>query len=338
MANIMLRVIYEFRNLVFEGGGVKGIAYGGALPELERMDILPKIRRVAGTSAGAITAVLLAVGYTADEVAKIIAETDFRQFADDDWGVIRDIRRFVKRYGWHKGKAFEKWIRRLISQRTGKPDLTFKELAKLARRRRTGCRYLYVAGTNLSNQVTEIYSHEKTPEMDVAAAVRISMSIPLYFQAVRRGDDVLVDGGLAYNYPINVFDKKKYLAKASNGQHMPYHARKSDVFNHETLGFRLDSEDEVKYARRGWASVPQRIDGIRDYIKVLIGYYQELANKRHLHKDDWNRTVFIDTLGVKATDFGLPAETIEALMESGKRGVRQHFRWRRSKSGTKLPR
>ncbi len=45
----------QFRNLVFEGGGVKGIAYAGAIGVLEDKEILPDIRRVAGTSAGAIS-------------------------------------------------------------------------------------------------------------------------------------------------------------------------------------------------------------------------------------------------------------------------------------------
>ena len=45
----------QFRNLVFEGGGVKGIAYAGAVAVLEDKGILPGIRRVAGTSAGAIS-------------------------------------------------------------------------------------------------------------------------------------------------------------------------------------------------------------------------------------------------------------------------------------------
>ncbi len=42
---------YNFKNLVFEGGGVKGIAYGGALDALNAMDVLRGIERVAGTSA-----------------------------------------------------------------------------------------------------------------------------------------------------------------------------------------------------------------------------------------------------------------------------------------------
>jgi NTE family protein len=52
----------QFRNLVFEGGGVKGIAYAGAIEVLEKESILSDIKRVAGTSAGAITAALLASG------------------------------------------------------------------------------------------------------------------------------------------------------------------------------------------------------------------------------------------------------------------------------------
>ena len=54
-----------YRNLVMEGGGIRGIAYGGALLELEQRGVLAGLRRVGGTSAGAIQAALLAVGYSA---------------------------------------------------------------------------------------------------------------------------------------------------------------------------------------------------------------------------------------------------------------------------------
>ena len=50
---------YHFKNLVFEGGGVKGIAYVGALEVLDREGILNDIERVAGTSAGAMVAVMV---------------------------------------------------------------------------------------------------------------------------------------------------------------------------------------------------------------------------------------------------------------------------------------
>ena len=52
-------------NLVFEGAGIRGIAYSGAIAELEQHGLLKNIKRVGGTSAGAITALLLCLGYTA---------------------------------------------------------------------------------------------------------------------------------------------------------------------------------------------------------------------------------------------------------------------------------
>ena len=47
------------RNLVFKGGGVRGIAYMGALAILEEVEVLKNIKRVAGTSSGAIAATMV---------------------------------------------------------------------------------------------------------------------------------------------------------------------------------------------------------------------------------------------------------------------------------------
>ena len=65
---------------VFEGGGVKGIALIGALKRLEEENVV--FSRVAGTSAGAITASLVAAGYKVDEVKDIVWEKNFNDFAD----------------------------------------------------------------------------------------------------------------------------------------------------------------------------------------------------------------------------------------------------------------
>ena len=48
----------KYRNLVFKGGGVRGVAYIGALEELEALGILEGIKRTAGSSAGAVAACL----------------------------------------------------------------------------------------------------------------------------------------------------------------------------------------------------------------------------------------------------------------------------------------
>lgn len=84
---------YPFRNLVFEGGGVKGIAYVGAMKVLEKEGILKNIKRVGGTSAGSINAVLLAAGFSNQEILKIMNELDFNDFKDDSWGALRNMTR-----------------------------------------------------------------------------------------------------------------------------------------------------------------------------------------------------------------------------------------------------
>ena len=93
----------QFRNLVFEGGGVKGIAYVGALEVLDDRGILSDIGRVAGTSAGAITATLLALGATRDQVEAICRGTDFRSFMDASWLFPVNVTRLLR----HKDERFQ---------------------------------------------------------------------------------------------------------------------------------------------------------------------------------------------------------------------------------------
>jgi predicted acylesterase/phospholipase RssA len=72
---------------VFEGGGAKGVAFVGALAFMKRHGL--RFRRVAGTSAGAITAALIASGYPAyddtsgdETIESITFRTNFLQFLD----------------------------------------------------------------------------------------------------------------------------------------------------------------------------------------------------------------------------------------------------------------
>ena len=99
----------QFKNLIFEGGGVKGIAYAGALMALEELGILANIRRVGGTSAGAITATLLAAGGDGKYVEQAVGGTKFRKFMDDSFGIVRDTKRLLSAFGW--GIDFERCVR-----------------------------------------------------------------------------------------------------------------------------------------------------------------------------------------------------------------------------------
>ena len=328
---------YHFRNLVFEGGGVKGIAYVGAMQVLKDKGVLAAIERVGGTSAGAINATMFALGFSVEEQRTVLNRLDFKNFMDDSWGVVRDTERLINKFGWYKGDFFHAWISKLVKTKLGDPNATFAHL-KAARRPD-----LYVYGTNLSTHFGEVFSFEHTPHVRIADAVRISMSIPLFFAAVRnpRGD-VYVDGGVLDNYPIKLFDREKYVhpdnREAMAGK-TPYYEKENKrflkahpesspyVYNKETLGFRLDSKQEIGVFRYGAEPAHEKIDDFFDYVVALVGTIMEGQANTHLHGDDWQRTIYIDTLGVKTTEFGLSDAKKKKLEASGAKGATDYFAW-----------
>jgi len=324
---------YHFRNLVFEGGGVKGVAYVGALESLGRRRILPAIRRVGGTSAGAINAALFALGYSNPETRELLRGLDFRSFLDGDWGVVRDTRRLLTRYGWYRGDAFHDWIATRVADKLGDRRATFSHLRAADRPD------LYIYGANLNTGFGEIYSVEHTPGMQIADAVRISMSIPLYFAAMRNArDEVQVDGGVLSNYPVKLFDRLHYI----DPEDWPLAVRRTDyyerdnadrrrgspyVYNRQTLGLRVDAKTVINAFRDGVQPAARRIDDFFDYARALVGTALAAQENQHLHSDDWQRTLYIDSRGVGTLDFDIDQAGVDALLESGRAGAREYFRW-----------
>lgn len=327
---------YQFKNLIFEGGGVKGIAYVGAMEVLADRRICDQIERVGGTSAGAINAVLAGLDYSVTETKKLLWELDFNNFMDDSWGIVRDTDRLIGSFGWYKGDFFRDWIASVIRRKTGNSESTFADIEAL-KPKNPKFRSLYFMGTNLSTKFSEVFSAEHTPRMCVADAVRMSMSIPLFFAAKRspRGD-VYVDGGVLDNYPIKVFDREKYT---STGKATDYYkevnatlagldrAVSPYVYNKETLGFRLDTKQEISVFRDHAEPVHKKIDDFFDYALALMGTMMDAQQSMHLHSDDWQRTIYIDTLGVKTTQFDLSDQLKKRLVQSGRDGVLAYLQW-----------
>lgn len=314
-----------YRNLVMEGGGIKGIAYGGALAELESRGVLQSITRVAGTSAGAIQAALFALGYNAEEITEIIHNTPIESFNDDGF-FIRGTRRLLKKFGWYKGDAFHLKMLELIAQRTGNPNLTFAELHSLANT--YPFRDLYVTGANLSQQRIEIFSHETFPNMRIADAVRISMSIPLFYEAIWLDDQgrvweegcsscqLFVDGGLLMNYPVEVFDRPEYIRNQ--------YGKSDKIFNVETIGLRLERCDQIDYdLNQNQNIAPRTIQDFGSYMSALSGLL--MRNVAPPHPRDPERTIYINDMGFSSMPRKVPAEEKEMLLNSGRQAVLEFF-------------
>jgi NTE family protein len=314
----------EIKNLVFEGAGIRGIAYAGAIQALEENGITNNIEKVGGTSAGAISSLLFVLGYSSSEMDSIISETDFEDFNDGKYIFFGGISRTKNNYGWYRGEKFKEWIGTLIKNKTGDTETTFWELHQ------KGYRDLYVTATCLNKQQLVFLSHETYPKMKVKDAVRISMSIPLYFQAVfvdnmgrtyseqnENNDlDLMVDGGIIGNFPIHIFDTYKFDSLD----------KEIRIPNYETLGIRIDSDPQIREDSLSRKLAPYPIEDFTDYISAFYIMVIENLNRNNLTKDDWNRTVSVSSVGITPKIKKLTTEQKEMLFRSGKESTENYFR------------
>lgn len=299
------------KNLVFEGAGIRGIAYCGAIIEMESADMLQQVEKVGGTSAGAIVALTIALGYSGTDVRDIIAETNFKKFNDGQYFFAGGFSRLKKYFGWYRGNKFENWLEKIIIQKTGNADITFEQLHQ------KGFKDLYITGTCLNKQKLIIFSRETYPEMKVKDAVRISMSVPLYFEAVfidkkgeiihhpkqKEGLDVMIDGGLTGNFPIRIFDS------------LP-------GYNFSTLGFRIDSDEQIKNDRQTKNIAPLPVGSIKQYLSAFYNIIIENLNRQPLTPQDWQRTVSISDGKIGPRIRKLSVKEITVLIENGRQAMK----------------
>lgn len=306
----------KIRNLAFEGAGIRGIAYAGVIDELERQGRLTGIEKVGGTSAGAITAMMVSLGYSAEEIAAIISSTQFRKFNDGRFMFLGGFARMHKLYGWYRGDRFTDWTARLIEEKTGNPDITFRELSA------RGYKDLYITATSLNRQRLLVFSRETYPDMKVKDAVRISISIPLYFKAVfidsdgrvyKKPDagqqlDVVVDGGIIGNFPITMFDT---VVADSTG-------RKHRIPDPGTLGVRIDSDTQIEEDALTKELVPIEIRSLNDYMAALYTFVIENLNRHELTEADWDRTISVSSVGISPRIRRMSKEEKNSLIQSGR--------------------
>ena len=182
--------------LILSGGGVKGIAYIGALKYLDelktkedlKVDI--NIQEILGVSVGSIVGLLYILGYTYDElVDEIVSKnlSDLKQFR---------IKNFLQRYGFDSGIRIVNWIETLIIGKGYSKDITFADIYT-----NFGINFRVVA-TNLNKYKTEVFDKNSSPSLRVIRAIRMSIGIPLVFTVTKYRSDCYVDGGLINNYPI----------------------------------------------------------------------------------------------------------------------------------------
>lgn len=313
----------EYKNLVMEGGGVRGLAYPGALEVLEQKGVLQNIQNVAGSSAGAIAGLVVALGYSSKEIDSVLQNLKIAEFNDGKF-FFGKIRRIKKQYGIYKGAAFETWISNLIEHKTGNSNLTFYDLHQM-HLKDNSFKDFYCTGTNISKQQLEILSWKTFPEMKLKTAVHISSCIPFYFVPVAidsQGNEILskdsssnynyyVDGGMLCNYPISIFD-----SCSDGGNPM---VCKTLVFNQQTLGLKLERGDQIKEFDDGKTQIaPYDIRNMKEYSSAVMNLMMETMNRRTPDlTNEKGRTIYISYGNISGRPRKISLKEREILYTNG---------------------
>ncbi len=302
-------------DLLFEAGGVKGIALAGAHSLLEERGF--EAQNVAGTSAGAITAALVSAGYAAGELKEILFRMNLLEFRDRGWEdrvpVVRRTVAVLKDLGIYEGNYFEEWMRELLAQRGVS---TFRDLLTDEREDPRFRYRLQVTATDVTSHRLLVLPRDavelgiEPDELDVAKAVRMSMSIPIFYEPVsvlneRTGrEHVLVDGGMLSNFPVWLFD-----VDAGDRPAWPTLGLLAVETDTKTpLGERLPAPER---GRRGPG------DFVR-YAQAMAGTIMEAHDRLYVAPADFARTIPIPTLGVAATAFDITYDQKAALYQAGR--------------------
>jgi predicted acylesterase/phospholipase RssA len=174
----------KFQALALSGGGMKGIATMGALLEFQKAGWLDKVHRFAGTSVGAVLAAALALDLDIEDVYKnhVLAYKYTPSY---------DLSGLDTTFGLDTGKGLVAWIDAVLQK-----PITFENV------RRLHGSTLLVCATNLNTREAVYFGPDTHPTMDVATALKMSCSIPLYFAATPFEGALFVDGALTQNFPF----------------------------------------------------------------------------------------------------------------------------------------
>ncbi|MDL2217996.1 patatin-like phospholipase family protein [Christensenellaceae bacterium OttesenSCG-928-M15] len=306
---------------VFEGGGVKGIGFAGAITALEEKGYT--FENVVGTSAGAIAAALVAVGYTGREIELALSEVDYTKFKEPVAPIpfrgIGSAVNLVKNYGLYKTSYFENWLNTLLEK---KGKTVFGDIRTKYAHARYRYRFEAVA-SDISSQRMLVLPHDLVyygidPDgFSIAQAVQMSMSIPFFYEPFtlrdrKGGEHLIVDGGLLSNYPVWLLD--------DGTSNPPW----------PTFGLKFTSPDDAVFNQ------PVETGNLVEYTKAVVGTMLDAHDKRYIStaKGDFARSIMIPTQihtasgtsVVKTTDFDITQEESHALFLNGKKAALKFLR------------
>jgi NTE family protein len=230
-----------------------------------------KIQEIIATSGGSIVGGMIASGYNFESMKTILNELDFANILDFDWNPYT----LWSRRGIYKGNRILKELKRYI-------PYTFKELALP----------LTVVVSELNSRQGLYYNKENSPNMYVADAIRKSISIPLFFQAVKENGNLFVDGGVHNNFGVDYFG----------------------TIANNVVGFKT-----VSIHHEG-----REIKSFKDYLLAIVQVMVESNEREHIEDALFAKVILLPS-NHNRLDFNLTPEVCKNMIDSGYQAVKRFF-------------
>jgi NTE family protein len=309
---------FDYEYLVFSGGAIKGISFVGALLELEKRGILHdtngnlKIKGIAAVSAGSLLAVLLAIGYSVNEILGIMNNVKLKRIFDDDLSHLRHSLNFIQEWGICPGAYVQELLGELIKQKTGNEDYTLEDLLKDKNIK------LVIVSTDMCTE-RSVYLYAGNPvaefsKIPIKKAVRCSLGVPFAFEPYKYNNCLLVDGGVLDNYPLHVFDGE-YPGdpKARLNLCAP---------NSKVLGLRImTTNDQLDYQLVN----RQNFNHLYNYAYSFIDTFLAENDRRMMTPSFWLRSIIIVTPAYSITKTSVTDEERNQLVQLGQKYVSEFF-------------
>lgn len=282
---------WGFENLVIEGAGTNGTVTIGAYKVLEKVGILPKIKRFVGTSSGSMVSTFAAVRMPASVMEKAFLYFNMEEIKDDSFGILRDLSRLATDYGFYKGDVLEEFIETELEKHTGISKITFAQVKSMYKS------MLYITRTNLSQLRIEYLSADTHPDMPVSEAVRQSASIPFVFKApISEHRDIISDGGIGAPYPIDLFDENTSF----NGEQQT-----STPYNKKTIGLKIMNPKTEQRNALIRTELGFEITNIIEFIETFIAFQTIMVERLTIKPGYWERTITLESPGRHLADFDI---------------------------------
>jgi predicted acylesterase/phospholipase RssA len=276
--------------LIIKGGGVKGLAFAGAVQVLEEYGF--KFQTYVGTSAGAISAVLLAAGYSGQQLETEMQKQDMSAFLDPGSRLMGYVKLVLR--GWiHSGEPLVEWLDKLLVKRFH-PKPGESEIVLLKQYKDLGRRVVVYAAGPDGGPVT-FDSKGTNWDVPAARAARFSGSIPGFFKAEKlNGHQYVYDGGSLNNFPVDIFLRNEPADKPT-----------------EFIGLFL-SDQSVRGARSFWMKFGI-VRVLTDVVNTQLKQNEAEALVRFR-----KQIIVINSIPIGTTEFSLTADQKTFLVAEGR--------------------